>query len=92
MNRFDFDPPLDEGISAYVLALRKHGVDTFESCEGGAGHIYPDPTVRFHGELSEGFRALAVALKEGLPVSELKRYWVVQDGEPQGPWWEITFV
>jgi hypothetical protein len=87
-----FDPPLDAGIFAAVLALRSHDVETFESCEGGAGHAYPEPTVRFHGDTSEGFRALAAAMKEGLPVAELRRVWPIQDEEPTGPWWEITFV
>lgn len=87
-----FDPPLDAGINTAVLALRGHGVNTFESCEGGPGHAYPDPTVRFHGDTSEGFRALAAAMKEGLPVAELRRVWPIQDKEPTGPWWEITFV
>jgi hypothetical protein len=88
----EFDPPLDAGISHAVLALISHGVETFESCEGGPGHAYPVPTVRFHGEASEGFRALAAAMKEGLPVAELRRVWSIQDEEPTGPWWEITFV
>ncbi len=88
----DFDPPLDPGIAAAVLALRKHGVETFESCEGGPGHAYPEPTVRFHGHTLDGLRALAAAMKEGLPVAELRQVWPIQDGEPTGPWWEITFV
>ena len=87
-----FDPPLDLGISQAVVALRSYGVETFESCEGGANHAYPEPTVRFHGDTSEGFRALAVAMKEGLPVAELRRVWPVHDNEPTGPWWEITLA
>ena len=86
-----FDPPLDSGIEAAVLALRSRGVDTFESCEGGLGHAYPEPTVRFHGDVAEGFRALAAATKERLPVAELRQVWPVNDGEPTGPWWELTF-
>ena len=54
-------PELDPGIAAYVDALRDAGVETFESCEGGSGHAYPEPTVRFGGGPGEGFRALAVA-------------------------------
>ena len=87
-----FDPPLDPGISQAVLALRRADVETFESCEGGIGHAYPEPTVRFYGEVAEGFRALATALHAGLPVAELRRVWPVHDGEPTGPWWELTFV
>ena len=51
----------------------------------------PEPTVRFHGEHSEGFRALAIALQRGLPVLDLRRYWAIIDGEPTGPYWELTF-
>lgn len=88
----DFNPPLDAGIVDAVVALRQRGVETFESCEGGTGHAFPEPTVRFHGERSEGFRAFAIDMEVGLPVAELRRVWPVQDGEPTGPWWEITFT
>ena len=87
----DYDPPLDSGISAAVEVLRTSGVETFESCEGGPGHAYPEPTVRFYGDQAEGFRALAAAMRGGLKVSELRRTWPVLDSEPTGPWWELTF-
>ena len=41
----EYDPPLDAGIAQAVVALRAGGVETFESCEGGPGHAYPEPTV-----------------------------------------------
>ena len=87
-----FDPPLDEGISHAVIALRGGGVNTFESCEGGLNHAYPEPTVRFHGDISEGYRALDVAMKSGLNVAELRRVWPILEGEMTGPWWELTFT
>ena len=83
---------LDFGIAEIVKVLREAGVETFESCEGGEGHAYPTPTVRFHGHTPEGFRALAAALDAQLPVAELRRVWVIQDDEPTGPWWELTFT
>lgn len=85
------DPPLDPGIAPFVEALCEAGIHTFESCEGGAGHAYPQPTVRFHGGRAEGFRALAAAFDVGLPVAELRRVWPILDGEPTGPYWELTF-
>jgi hypothetical protein len=88
----EFCPPLDPGIARAVRALRAGGVETFESCEGGEGHAYPEPTVRFHGEHPEGFRALSVAMQAGLRVTSLRRTWTVQDGEPHGPYWEMTFA
>lgn len=87
-----YDPPLDVGIAPAVHALQAAGVETFESCEGGHGHAYPEPTVRFHGDVPEGFRALAAAMSAGLRVGELRRVWPVQNGEPTGPWWELTFT
>ena len=86
-----FDPPLDVGIRDIVLTLIANGVETFESCEGGTGHSFPEPTVRFEGSSSEGLRALAVALENRLPVSELRRTWGIIDGVIHGPWWVMTF-
>jgi hypothetical protein len=82
---------IDKGILDTVKLLRENGVETYESCEGGAGHSYFEPTIRFHGERAEGFRALSVAMTHGLSVMELKRVWVMNDGEPTGAWWEMTF-
>lgn len=90
-SREDWLATLDAGIAPYVDILDAAGIETFESCEGGAGHSFAEPAVRFHGERSEGFRALAIALSFGLPVGSLRRYWYVYDGEPCGPKWELTF-
>jgi hypothetical protein len=86
-----YDPPLDPGIARAVEILQAAGVETFESCQGGSGHAYPEPTIRFHGDRPEGFRALSVALQSGLRVSSLRRVWPLIDKEPTGPWWELTF-
>lgn len=48
------DAGLDPGIRDAVVALRRGGVETFESCQGGAGHAYPEPTIRFFGGQPEG--------------------------------------
>lgn len=82
---------IDAGIQPIVEILNKNGVETFESCEGGDGHAFFEPTVRFCGSHAEGFRALSVALQHGLKVRELRRYYAVIDGEPVGPQWELTF-
>ena len=83
---------LDDGIRGIVHVLVKNGVETFESCEGGEGHAFYEPTVRFHGNHAEGFRVLAVALQHGLKVCELRRYYSIEDGVPVGPHWEMTFL
>jgi len=82
---------LDRGVARYVRVLREHGVETFESCHGGRGHAFPEPTIRFYGQHEEGFRALAVALEHGIPVDSIRRYWTVLGAEPHGPRWEMTF-
>jgi hypothetical protein len=83
---------LDEGIKPVVMVLREHGVETIESCQGGDGHAFPEPTVRFAGGKAEGYRALSVAIQCGLKVAELRRVWPILDMEPTGPWWEMTFT
>jgi len=84
--------PLDDGIKHAVILLQQNGIETFETCEGGNGHAFSEPTIRFHGDSSEGFRVLALAQKNGLQVDQLRRYYQVQDGEPTGPYGELTFI
>jgi len=91
MTNKEYDPPLDTGIKYAVELLNNAGVETYESCEGGNGHSYTEPTIRFHGDRSEGFKALALALQNNLPVSAIRRVWTVIDNEPTGPTWEIVF-
>lgn len=68
-------------------------METFESCEGGPGHSYAEPTVRFAGDPSEGFRAFAAVFgKYDLRVRSLRRAWQVEAGELAGPYWELTFA
>ncbi len=89
--REDFDPPLDSGIERAVLILRREGIHTYESCQGGKGHSYPEPAVRFEGDHGEEWRALGVAIYNGLPVKEIRRVWSVIHGQPEGPVSEIVF-
>ncbi len=85
----DYD--LDSGIKPYVAVLVGAGVETFESCQGGEGHAFPEPTIRFHGYRAEGLLAVAAAVQADLPVSHLRRVWDVIDGELTGPHWEMVF-
>lgn len=82
---------LDAGIKSYVETLREAGVETYESCEGGKGHPYPEPTIRFHGDHFEGFKVLAIALQYNFPVAYLRIVWSIEDLRPVGPTWEIVF-
>jgi hypothetical protein len=45
----EFEPPLDTAIERAVRILREGGIETFESCQGGKGHSYAEPAIRFHG-------------------------------------------
>jgi hypothetical protein len=64
---------IDLGICRAVEVLQTLGVETFESCEGGPGHAFPEPTVRFHWTAEAGWRALAVCKSHGLPILALRR-------------------
>jgi hypothetical protein len=75
-----------------VEILKAGGVETFESCEGGEGHAFTEPTVRFYGSSEAGWLALSVCLAHGLPVLALRRTWYIENRhEPTGPYWEIVF-
>ena len=87
----DIDMALDPGIRRYVLIFRRAGLETIESCEGGAGHCFPEPTIRFGGNSGEGYKAASVAMTYGLPVLAVRRVWDFVDGEMTGPGWEIVF-
>ena len=87
----EFEMPLDRWISFAVKVLNDGGIETYESCQGGSGHAFLEPTVRFHGTRGDGFRAFAVAVTHGLPVLTLRRFWSVTDEELTGPSWEMVF-
>lgn len=83
---------LDRGIERAVRLLQEHKIETFESCEGGTGHAFTEPTIRFDGVPEAGWRALGVCLAYGLPVLQLQRVWCILDrNEPTGPEWQLIF-
>ena len=90
--KLDPECPLDHWISYAVKVLRDGGIETYESCQGSPGHSFPEPTIRFHGDSSEGYKAIAIAIQHSLPVSSLRRFWRIIDGELEGPNWEMTFT
>lgn len=83
---------LDAGIADVVSFLMSRGVETYESCQGGEGHCFFEPTVRFHGGKAEGYRVAALLLQNDYKVSELRRFWSILEGELTGPHWEVTLV
>src|SRR5437660_10718891 len=72
---------IDPAIRREVRILWENGIETFESCQGGPGHSFPEPTVRFHGTSAQGFKALGIALQHALKVTALRRYYDIMDGE-----------
>lgn len=83
---------LDKGIRLAVERLQACGIETCQSCEGGPGHSYPEPTVEFYGGPEAGWRAVGACLAYGLPIMTLNRKWDVSDRiEVTGPIWEIIF-
>lgn len=85
------DKCIDKEVAPIVDVLREGGVETIQSCSGKPGHPFPECTVVFCGEQSDGLRALSVALQRGLSVFQLKRVWTVLNKEITGPLWELTF-
>jgi hypothetical protein len=84
---------LDPGIAGAVKILMENGIETCQSCEGGSGHSYPEPTVDLLGGEGAGWKALGVCLENGLPVLELRRTWTLgaSDRVPDGPIWQLVF-
>lgn len=82
---------VDAGIRFAVRVLDAAGIETYESCQGGEGHCAVLPFVRFHGGISEGYKAYTAVATFGLPVMHLSRFWTTQDLELTGPKWELIF-
>ena len=83
---------MDIGIVRAVQILLDADIATYESCEGGEGHAYLEPTIRFKGTPACGWRALATLMTYDLPVKRLSRTWSLSYGVPDGPCWEVTFT
>ena len=84
--------PVDLGIVRAVKILLDAGISTYESCQGGEGHCYPEPTVRFEGHPATGWRALALLMTYDLPVKRFSRTWTFSyERVPEGPVWEVVF-
>lgn len=64
---------LDPLIAPVVQILNEHGFKTFESCQGGEGHCYPEPTVRFFGAEFDLIRAYEICRHYGFNAHEVKR-------------------
>lgn len=84
---------LDRGIRFAVRVLHAHGVETGQSCEGGKGHAYFEPTIEFRADADDalGFEALSHLQMYALPVSAVAIHWHIFRGLPFEKLWRITF-
>jgi hypothetical protein len=83
---------LDAGIQGAVVLLCKAGVETVQSCEGGDGHSYAEPTVDFIGGNGAGLYALSVCVENNLPVKDLCKVWIVDENHQiADTLWRIIF-
>jgi hypothetical protein len=82
---------VDKGISRYVGIFLRNGIETCQSCEGGPGHAYPEPTIDCYGGIGSGWAILKVCLDFDLPIMTLCLFWDITDGLPTGPAWRAIF-
>ena len=89
-----------------VKILNEYGFKTFESCQGGEGHCFLEPTIRFEGSEFDLIRAYEICDLHRLPVCEVRRVYRktpvhIEDNTPDvrqiGEAWdkpfnEITFL
>ncbi len=73
---------IDNGILPAVEILRKNGIDTFESCEGGKKHAFFEPTVRFWGDEFDCIRAYDICQYYRLNVSCVRRVFTKDNIDP----------
>jgi len=64
---------VDPLVLGIVTILNEHGFKTFESCQGGDGHCFPEPTVRFEGDEFDIIRACELCRCYGVVVNEGRR-------------------
>lgn len=87
----DWYAQLDPGIRFAVRVLHAAGIETGQSCQGGEGHAYSEPTVDLPatGADATGFAALAALTEYGIRVEEVAMTWTVQNGTPYQKLWRI---
>ncbi len=95
---------IDEVIRPVVELLNKYGFKTFESCQGGKGHCFELPTVRFYGSEFDLIRAYELCALYKINVFQANRvfrktdiYKNINHGESIGRSWdepfnELTFI
>lgn len=85
-----FYQKIDAGIRFAVRVLHAAGIETCQSCEGGDGHAYHDPTVDLVADDGAGLRAVAALSDYGLDVLALAMVWPVRHGLIVDRIWRVT--
>ncbi len=82
---------LDAGIRFPVRVLHAFGLETAQSCQGGAGHDWHEPGIDLAGgRNADAFAALAAIARYGIDVTEVLLRWSVTDGLPEERHWRIV--
>lgn len=83
---------LDPGIRFAVRVLHANGFETGQSCQGGDGHAYHEPTIEWPALGDDaGFGALDALQSYGLPVNSVSIVWLIRNGVPFEKNWRVTF-
>lgn len=88
---------IDEGIREAVKILSENGFDTFESCEGGEGHSFDLPIVRFNGNIKNCKQAYTLCENAGLNILTCERVfrktpiYASEKEYPSGYRWDTPF-
>lgn len=93
------DSQIDESIKPIVDILIQHGFKTFESCSGGQGHAFYEPTIRFKGNEFDLIRAYEICMMYGFQPLEVKRVYrkvdlwdnIEQKYKGSSPIWDKPF-
>jgi len=82
---------VDAGVRYPVRVLHAHGIETAQSCQGGAGHAYHEPTIDLPAQGSDalGFAALAALRDNGVDVLDVALVWSVVGGLPHQKLWRV---
>ena len=82
---------LDRGIRFAVRVLHARGFETCQSCQGGRGHCYDQPTIDLNatGDDAWGFAAVAALQDYGIQVMDVSLHWNIRHGLPYDRKWRI---
>jgi len=89
----EFYAGIDAGIRFAVRVLHADGIETCQSCEGGQGHAYEEPSIDLRADgphRASGFRALSALADYGLHVRRVELVWDVVDDLPTERIWRIV--